>query len=177
MSYTIGRLLLVSMNCCETSTQTVFSCVERYHVCILVEYWNVSDNNCFYNGRARSYQGTKSVTDSLFTCQRWDTQTPHRHSYNGQDFPDRRLPDNFCRTTKDAARPWCYTTDRDKRWEHCNINNCSKLSMHKNINMTITKKMATATLRNCNNVTNHKTSTTVVSCQYTLNYKYQYEYH
>ncbi|XP_022315950.2 receptor-type tyrosine-protein phosphatase kappa-like isoform X3 [Crassostrea virginica] len=91
-------------------------------------YWGQGcqlDNNCFYNGRARSYQGTKSVTDSLFTCQRWDTQTPHRHSYNGQDFPDRRLPDNFCRTTKDAARPWCYTTDRDKRWEHCNINNCN----------------------------------------------------
>lgn len=83
------------------------------------------DNNCFYNGRARSYMGTKSVTDSLFTCQRWDTQDPHRHSYNGQDFPDRRLPDNFCRTTKDAARPWCYTTDSNKRWEHCNINNCN----------------------------------------------------
>nr|XP_011451000.2 receptor-type tyrosine-protein phosphatase kappa isoform X5 [Crassostrea gigas] len=83
------------------------------------------DNNCFYNGRARSYMGTKSVTDSLFTCQRWDTQDPHRHSYNGQDFPDRRLPDNFCRTTKDAARPWCYTTDKNKRWEHCNINNCN----------------------------------------------------
>lgn len=87
---------------------------------------NLVDNNCFYNGRARSYMGTKSVTDSLFTCQRWDTQDPHRHSYNGQDFPDRRLPDNFCRTTKDAARPWCYTTDKNKRWEHCNINNCSK---------------------------------------------------
>ncbi|XP_056018914.1 receptor-type tyrosine-protein phosphatase kappa-like isoform X9 [Ostrea edulis] len=83
------------------------------------------DNNCFYNGRARSYMGTKSVTDSLFTCQRWDTQDPHRHSYNGQDFPDRRLPDSFCRTTKDAARPWCYTTDKNKRWEHCNINNCN----------------------------------------------------
>ncbi|XP_061175017.1 receptor-type tyrosine-protein phosphatase kappa-like isoform X4 [Saccostrea echinata] len=83
------------------------------------------DNNCFYNGRARSYMGTKSVTDSLFTCQRWDSQVPHRHSYNGNDFPDRRLPDKFCRTTKDAARPWCYTTDSNKRWEHCNINNCN----------------------------------------------------
>ncbi|XP_062618537.1 receptor-type tyrosine-protein phosphatase kappa-like isoform X1 [Saccostrea cucullata] len=83
------------------------------------------DNNCFYNGRARSYMGTKSVTDSLFTCQRWDSQVPHRHSYNGNDFPDRRLPDKFCRTTKDAARPWCYTSDKDKRWEHCNINNCN----------------------------------------------------
>lgn len=39
LSNTIERLLLVSMNCCETSTQTVFfSCVERYNVCILVEF-------------------------------------------------------------------------------------------------------------------------------------------
>ena len=82
-------------------------------------------NNCFYNGQAKNYMGTKAVTDNLYTCQRWETQEPHRHSYTVTDFPDPTMPDNYCRTTQDSARPWCYTTNKDQRWEHCNINNCS----------------------------------------------------
>ena len=72
------------------------------------------------------YMGTKSVTDSLHGCQRWDSQNPHRHSYTGEKFPENKMPENFCRATEDSARPWCYTTDENLRWEHCNINNCSK---------------------------------------------------
>ena len=83
-------------------------------------------DNCFYNGQARHYQGRVSLTSNLYICQRWDVQTPHRHSYNENDFPDDKIPDNFCRTTKDSSRPWCYTTDRKQRWEHCSVNNCSK---------------------------------------------------
>ncbi|XP_063401743.1 receptor-type tyrosine-protein phosphatase kappa-like isoform X3 [Mytilus trossulus] len=82
-------------------------------------------NNCFYNGQAKNYMGTKAVTDNLYTCQRWETQEPHRHSYTVTDFPDKTMPDNYCRTTQDSARPWCYTTNKDQRWEHCNINNCN----------------------------------------------------
>lgn len=82
-------------------------------------------NNCFYNGQAKNYMGTKSVTDNLYTCQRWESQEPHRHSYTVTDFPDRKMPENYCRTTQDSARPWCYTTKEDQRWEHCNINNCN----------------------------------------------------
>ncbi|XP_076079965.1 receptor-type tyrosine-protein phosphatase kappa-like isoform X3 [Mytilus galloprovincialis] len=82
-------------------------------------------NNCFYNGQAKNYMGTKAVTDNLYTCQRWETQEPHRHSYTVTDFPDPTMPDNYCRTTQDSARPWCYTTNKDQRWEHCNINNCN----------------------------------------------------
>ncbi|XP_052095466.1 receptor-type tyrosine-protein phosphatase kappa-like isoform X3 [Mytilus californianus] len=82
-------------------------------------------NNCFYNGQAKNYMGTKAVTDNLYTCQRWETQEPHRHSYTVTDFPDPTMPENYCRTTQDSARPWCYTTNKDQRWEHCNINNCN----------------------------------------------------
>lgn len=82
-------------------------------------------NNCFYNGEARNYEGRISVTAGLYICQRWDEQIPHRHSYNENDFPDGVIPENFCRTTKDSSRPWCYTTDKRRRWEHCNVNNCN----------------------------------------------------
>ncbi|XP_060596915.1 receptor-type tyrosine-protein phosphatase F-like isoform X1 [Ruditapes philippinarum] len=91
-------------------------------------YWGPGcqlNNNCFYNGKARQYQGRVSVTASLFICQRWGSQTPHRHSYKANDFPDGHIPDNSCRTTKDSSRPWCYTTDKRRRWEHCNVNNCN----------------------------------------------------
>ncbi|KAJ8306526.1 LOW QUALITY PROTEIN: hypothetical protein KUTeg_017071 [Tegillarca granosa] len=82
-------------------------------------------NACFYNGKARNYMGTKSVTKQLYMCQRWDLQEPHRHSYNVRDFPDEQMPENYCRTTTDSARPWCYTTSKQLRWEHCDTNNCN----------------------------------------------------
>ncbi|KAK3576165.1 hypothetical protein CHS0354_016972 [Potamilus streckersoni] len=91
-------------------------------------YWGPGcqlSNSCFYNGQPRLYQGTLSVTANLYICQSWGSQTPHRHSYDDKDFPDEKLPDNYCRTTKDSSRPWCYTTEKDKRWEHCNVNNCN----------------------------------------------------
>ncbi|KAK6188530.1 hypothetical protein SNE40_004688 [Patella caerulea] len=83
-------------------------------------------NNCYYNGRKRNYMGTKSMTKSLYTCQRWDSQYPHQHSYKEHDFPERKftLIYNYCRTTPDSNEPWCYTNDRKVRWEHCSINNC-----------------------------------------------------
>ncbi|ESO94441.1 hypothetical protein LOTGIDRAFT_118171, partial [Lottia gigantea] len=79
-----------------------------------------------YNGQKRNYMGSKSQTKSLYTCQRWDSQYPHQHSYKPNDFPERRYTLNFCRTTPDSNEPWCYTNDRKVRWEHCNINNCGK---------------------------------------------------
>ncbi|KAK3091539.1 hypothetical protein FSP39_020606 [Pinctada imbricata] len=91
-------------------------------------YWGPGcqlTNNCFYNGYARNYMGTKSLTDSLLECQHWETQIPHRHSYHARDFPDKKFPENYCRTTEDSARPWCYTKKKEKRWEHCNVNNCN----------------------------------------------------
>ncbi|XP_063415819.1 plasminogen-like [Mytilus trossulus] len=81
-------------------------------------------NNCYYNGQIYDYMGTKAVTENNKTCQRWEMQEPHRHNYIVTDFPDPTMPENYCRATKDSRRPWCYTTDKDKRWEYCNISHC-----------------------------------------------------
>ncbi|VDH95157.1 FMS-like tyrosine kinase 1 [Mytilus galloprovincialis] len=90
------------------------------------EYCNISSciNNCYYNGQIYDYMGTKAVTEHNKTCQRWEMQEPHRHNYIVTDFPDPTMPENYCRATKDSRRPWCYTTDKDKRWEYCNISHC-----------------------------------------------------
>ncbi|CAH1256432.1 LPA [Branchiostoma lanceolatum] len=54
------------------------------------------------------------------TCQMWDSQEPHRISFNT---PYRRphagLEQNFCRTPDSDPCPWCYTMDPTTRWEHC----------------------------------------------------------
>ncbi|XP_052089798.1 cell death abnormality protein 1-like [Mytilus californianus] len=82
-------------------------------------------NNCFYNGQAISYMGTESVTEYNDTCQRWETQEPHSHDYKVTDFPEQTMPENYCRTTPDYFRPWCFTTNETVRWDDCYITNCN----------------------------------------------------
>ncbi|XP_066269384.1 alpha-tectorin-like [Branchiostoma lanceolatum] len=75
---------------------------------------------CF-NKNGTDYSGKMSTTRSGRTCQRWDTQLPHKHSNS-------LLKHNYCRNpggTRD--RPWCYTMDPSVRWEYCNISQCGKL--------------------------------------------------
>ena len=47
----------------------------------------------------------------------------YSHSYDMDN-----VNDNFCRSTGDgeSSQPWCYTTDRYKRWEYCVIPLCGK---------------------------------------------------
>ena len=36
------------------------------------------------------------------------------------------LQDNYCRNPDDEpGGPWCYTTDPAKRWEYCDVMNCT----------------------------------------------------
>ena len=67
------------------------------------------------------YNGTKAWTMSGLECQRWDSQTPHKHKFTGQEENYCRNPDNH------KGGPWCYTTNVDKRWESCDIPLCGKL--------------------------------------------------
>ena len=40
-------------------------------------------------------------------------------------------PHNFCRNPGEKGdRPWCFTTDRDVRWEYCSISECSECRAH-----------------------------------------------
>ncbi|CAG2252443.1 PLG [Mytilus edulis] len=74
--------------------------------------------DCFvYKNGIPSYTGTTSVTHTGKTCQRWDSQYPHLHSYGS--FSEHQ---NYCRSA-DHNCVWCYTITVT-RWEYCDIPEC-----------------------------------------------------
>ncbi|XP_052067900.1 plasminogen-like isoform X3 [Mytilus californianus] len=77
--------------------------------------------DCYYriDGKA-FYNGTRSITGSGITCQRWESNYPHVP----KQWPTGRGNKNYCRNPDEDDRPWCYTTDPDLRWEYCEIELC-----------------------------------------------------
>ncbi|XP_028399567.1 plasminogen-like, partial [Dendronephthya gigantea] len=84
--------------------------------------WKINADCLYLNGS--SYHGNISVTDSGTPCQSWTEQCPHRHTMN-TTYPELNNAKNYCRNPKNSGkRPWCFTTDRNKRWEYCDIPKC-----------------------------------------------------
>nr|XP_015803025.2 plasminogen [Nothobranchius furzeri] len=77
-----------------------------------------------------TYRGPTSITQLGVTCQAWSSQTPHEHnSFTPQSHPDKGLEGNNCRNPdNDAHGPWCYTTDRNKKWDYCQIPDCAGMN-------------------------------------------------
>ena len=72
-----------------------------------------------------SYDGRINSTLTGLSCQRWDSQSPHKHHYNDPSFfPDTTHDEigNYCRTPDGSEWPWCFTTSPDVRSEACNLN-------------------------------------------------------
>ncbi|XP_069370993.1 plasminogen [Paralichthys olivaceus] len=83
------------------------------------------------NGLGTDYRGTKSRSKSGKTCQRWDAKFPHRPNMTPDSHPLADLDSNFCRNPDgDSGGPWCYTTDPNTRWEHCNVASCTEECIH-----------------------------------------------
>ena len=77
------------------------------------------------------YRGTLSVSESGLPCQRWDAQSPHKPFFTltSDIVSTYGLEENYCRNPlKDEPQAWCYTTDPDVRWEHCNVPFCGSES-------------------------------------------------
>eukprot|EP00931_Biecheleriopsis_adriatica_P119764 TRINITY_DN9495_c0_g1_i2.p1 TRINITY_DN9495_c0_g1~~TRINITY_DN9495_c0_g1_i2.p1 ORF type:complete len:1067 (+),score=138.55 TRINITY_DN9495_c0_g1_i2:87-3287(+) len=70
------------------------------------------------SGKGADYRGCQTVTRSGYTCQRWDSQSPHRHSRTPTNYPNSGLEDNYCRNPDGEPSIWCYTTS-SRRWEYC----------------------------------------------------------
>ncbi|XP_075910675.1 plasminogen isoform X2 [Petromyzon marinus] len=93
------------------------------------EYCNVpscaggTTGSC-YHCIGEDYRGTVAKTETGKDCQRWDEQTPHRHTFSPQSFAGSDLANNFCRNPNKESRPWCFTTDAAQRWEHCALSKC-----------------------------------------------------
>nr|XP_020664690.1 plasminogen isoform X1 [Pogona vitticeps] len=75
-------------------------------------------------GRGEDYRGKIAVTESGATCQSWAAQTPHAHARTPENYPCKGLEENYCRNPDGETKPWCYTTNPDKRWEYCAIPSC-----------------------------------------------------
>jgi len=78
-------------------------------------------------GNGEWYRGCQSVTHLGYTCQKWTSQSPHKHTRYpehkcraGSCFNDAGLGDhNYCRNPDGESMIWCYTTDPGKRWDYC----------------------------------------------------------
>ena len=88
--------------------------------------WLCSSSTKCYNGNGADYVGdvsTATYTDGNgkthdVECQKWKDNSPHEHNYPGAG------PHNFCRNPDNESRPWCYTTDKNRRWAFCNVKKC-----------------------------------------------------
>ena len=59
------------------------------------------------------------MTKSGIECQRWDSDSPHNPRHNAPRFA-RLRNNNYC-SDHDNEEAWCFTTDPNVRWEHCNV--------------------------------------------------------
>lgn len=67
------------------------------------------------------YNGDISTTASGKTCQRWDSQYPHSHTFTYM-----QNQENYCRNPSADSDLWCYTIDPAFRLENCNVPICGK---------------------------------------------------
>lgn len=66
-----------------------------------------------------------NMTASGIPCQKWTSQTPHSHYTPPLVFPELQDAENYCRNAGgQEPSPWCYTEDKNVRWEHCEIPLC-----------------------------------------------------
>lgn len=74
------------------------------------------------------YKGTLNKTQSGRQCQRWVDQWPHGHSRTPWNYPGKGLgAHNYCRNPDGEPQIWCYTNDRNSRWEFCNTNTAKQM--------------------------------------------------
>ncbi|XP_070589907.1 plasminogen [Erythrolamprus reginae] len=78
-------------------------------------------------GSGKDYRGHIATTVSGITCQEWQSQVPHEHtSFTPETHPRSGLEKNYCRNPDgDSNGPWCYTMDKTKGWEYCDVPQCA----------------------------------------------------
>ena len=71
-------------------------------------------------GKGEDYRGKQTKTITGKTCMNWTKQDPHKHGNTPEKKPNKGLGDhNQCRNPDGEKKIWCYTNDKNKRWENC----------------------------------------------------------
>ena len=101
----------------------------KYVTLIQYAFSKKDDYKCAKYSDGRDYTGTINVTKSGKRCQVWGTQKPHTHGFNKDyyfpyDPPGWYLTHNHCRKPDNEPAPWCYTEDKNKRYEACEVPIC-----------------------------------------------------
>jgi hypothetical protein len=84
-----------------------------------------SSPDCYSS--SNTYTGRANCTETGRICQRWDTNHPHHVVIDANNLPAHTLSDgyNYCRDPDSSGFPWCFTTDPRKRWERCDVPQCT----------------------------------------------------
>ncbi|KAJ7384949.1 hypothetical protein OS493_018637 [Desmophyllum pertusum] len=90
------------------------------------------EESCFY-GDGQSYRGNVSETLSGYTCQSGLPSVLIGTTEHQTTFPELNNTRNACRNPGGQAPhgPWCYTTNREVRWEYCPIEECDENAKHR----------------------------------------------
>ena len=85
-------------------------------------------HRCFDGPDYSQYTGTVSWTKYGRTCQDWTSQSPQEHVYDKDaSFPadsSAAAAKNYCRDPDGYGKLWCYTINKDVRWEECDVPAC-----------------------------------------------------
>ena len=87
--------------------------------------------DCRVTVAGTDYSGHINKAKNGLSCQRWDSQTPHKHHYIDKEmFPEKNLTkaEDYCRNPDrlESGGPWCYTTNPNIRWAYCDVPMCGK---------------------------------------------------
>ena len=78
---------------------------------------DLTDDECYEEGKGRTYLGKINVTESGFPCRPWDSEDAFVYEvFKGQE--------NYCRSPDNAPFPWCLSSAPGRRWEKCRIPVC-----------------------------------------------------
>ncbi|TRZ01472.1 hypothetical protein DNTS_016344 [Danionella cerebrum] len=86
---------------------------------------DIENTTTCFHGRGEGYRGIVGITPEGVTCQRWDVQFPHRHTFIPMNYHCKDLRENYCRNPDGQHLPWCFTTDPNVPIAFCtNIPRC-----------------------------------------------------
>ena len=82
-----------------------------------------------YRDSGSLYYGTANYTREGLACQPWAAQEPHPHLRSPQIYPILEDSANYCRNAGgEESAPWCYTMDKNTRWQLCEVPPCGEFS-------------------------------------------------
>jgi len=105
--------------------KSICSSIENSCSRMLNMLMSIPQGSCKSDVIGADYRGKISQTRSGVQCQKWSSQRPHSHRFLPQEYAQEDLSENYCRNPdRESDGPWCYTADRDRRWEYCDVPLC-----------------------------------------------------